>query len=109
MCMYTVGQQARRAVTQPVTPASRNPSVQHNLGPLGTPDAVGDDARDGWTFSIITPDGLAAIQPDSLHFAVLNLAEKSERHIGFHLKETHQRYHFSCGCWTLLNGEVLSC
>ena len=47
-----------------------------NLGPLDTPNAAGDEARDGWTFSIITPDGLAAIQPDYLHFAIFNLAEK---------------------------------
>ena len=48
------------------------------MGPLDTPNAAGDEARDGWTSSIITPDGLAAIQPDFLHFAILNLAKKSE-------------------------------
>jgi len=32
------------------------------------PDAAGDEARGGWTFIIITPAGLAAIQPHSLHF-----------------------------------------
>jgi len=33
------------------------------------PDAAGDQARDRWIFIIMAPAGLAAIQPDSLHFA----------------------------------------
>ena len=80
---------------------------------LSTPPT---DVGDRWTCFIITPDGLAAIQPDSLTFDTLNLAEKSERQIallaaysGLHLEETHQCDYFSCGHWSSLNGEVLSC
>ena len=63
-----------------------------------TPLPAGDEARDGWTFFIITPDGLAAMQPGSLCFDALNLAGKSEgqiasvslaTHCCLHLEEPH--------------------
>ena len=41
-----------------------------------THDATGDEAKDLWTFLIITGDELAAIQLESFHFVTLNLAEK---------------------------------
>ena len=34
---------------------------------------------DGWPIFMITLDGLAAIQPDSLSLDTLNLAEKTEQ------------------------------
>ena len=62
------------------------------------------DVGDRWTCFIVTPDGLAAIQPDSLSFGTLNLAEKSEQQIAslaaysrLYLEEAHQRDHFSWG------------
>ncbi len=39
------------------------------------PHAAGDEAGDRWTFTIITVDGMADIQLESLNFATLNLAE----------------------------------
>ena len=40
-------------------------------------DANGDEAKGLWTVLITTDDEVAALQFESLHFATLNLAEKS--------------------------------
>ena len=67
--------------SEPCDPASRRQVgfKANRVRPLHAPDAAGDEARDGLTFFIITPDGLPAIQHDSLYVSTLNLAEKSER------------------------------
>ena len=59
-------------------------------------DTAGDEARDRWTFFIITTDELADIQLKSLHIATLNLVEKaSDKSLPFRrsqpppLKRTH--------------------
>ena len=41
-------------------------------------DATSDEGRDRWTFYIITVDRMTDIHLEYLHFATLNLAEKSE-------------------------------
>ena len=41
-------------------------------------DATSDEGRDRWTFYIITVGGMTHINLESLHFATLNLVEKSE-------------------------------
>jgi len=56
----------------PLVIRSANPAYTSTFPP-STPrytalKQVGVKARDGCTFMIITPDALAAIQPDSLHF-----------------------------------------
>ena len=59
---------------------------------------------DRWTIFMITLDGLAAIQPDSLSLDTLNLAEKTERQIASCSlppapEESHQRDHLFPSLW----------
>ena len=72
----------RESISDPEADVERrSDGVRRKLGLLDPADPAGDEARDGWTFFIITPDGLAAIQPGSLSFDALNLAGKSEGQI----------------------------
>ena len=51
-------------VSQPAEGRSVSKQTEFDLY---APDAAGDEARDGLTVFMITLDGLAAIQPISLH------------------------------------------
>ena len=88
---------------------------------LDAHDAAGDggEARNRWSFFIITIHGLVATHIASFHFATLNLLEKNERQIHSpaahcsprHLDEPNQRGNFFCGYQAILEGHglILTC